>query len=165
MKQVLIFLLIGNMLFADEWIDSVANRVDEDAVNWANNLLNSQLRNKSPCGNCISPSSYEGESNKTLILMSFSIPEDIWLSLSLEAEKKGASFVIKGLPENSFSELAYRIAEMKKRGLNTPIRLDPNLFDEYAVSLVPTFILDGRKISGTISLDYAEEKLREGKSV
>jgi len=93
-----------------------------------------------------------------LVFVSFSLPEGVWLSLSQDLEKIGGTFVLRGIPQNSFKELAQRIYKLRQNGVNADIQLHPQLFDEYVIQKVPTFVVtDGThwdKISGTLSLEY-----------
>ncbi len=74
-------------------------------------------------------------------------------------EKNGGVFVLWGIPEISFNALAHKVKELSDLGILAPIQVIPNLFTEFDVDSVPTFIFrDGEKydkIVGNISLSYA----------
>lgn len=95
------------------------------------------------------------------IFVSFSMPKESIKALALEAKKYNAVLVIRGLIENSFLKTATFLKE-----LGEDVVLDPLLFRDYNIVVVPTFIeaqLSGyRKISGNITLSYALSKFKEG---
>lgn len=95
------------------------------------------------------------------IFVSFSMPKESLKALAVEAKKHKAVLVIRGLIENSFLKTA-----MFLKNLGEGVVLDPLLFQEYNVVIVPTFIeahtAGYKKISGNITLAYALEKFKEG---
>jgi type-F conjugative transfer system pilin assembly protein TrbC len=95
------------------------------------------------------------------IFISFSMLKETLKFLAVEAKRHNALLVIRGLIENSFLKTATFIKE-----LGESVILDPLLFREYNVVLVPTFIeahqAGYRKISGNITLAYVLEKFKEG---
>jgi type-F conjugative transfer system pilin assembly protein TrbC len=105
--------------------------------------------------------SQEGSDSKLYIFVSFSMPKKSLKALAVEAKKHKAVLVIRGLIENSFLETATFLKD-----LGESVVLDPLLFREYNVVVVPTFIeayqAGYRKISGNITLVYALEKFKEG---
>ena len=102
---------------------------------------------------------------QVLVLMSFSIPDTAWISLSKELEKMGGVFVLRGLPEQSFQLLASRILKLKEQGVNAPIQIDPKSFLDYEINQVPTIVVVEEKIfdkvSGHVSLKFALEKMAQ----
>lgn len=104
-----------------------------------------------------------GKSNQKLFLFtSFALPIESWKEYSYFLEKTNGCFVLRGLPENSFSVLSRKILELKKQGVFAEILLDPESFEKYAITAIPTLVLDDGKqydkISGNIqpsaSLSY-----------
>ena len=97
------------------------------------------------------------------VFVSFSMPEEAFLALSNEIVRVGGVMVLRGLPGNSFKNLAVKIYELKKQGLRATIQVDPRLFSKYSITTVPTFVTtkDGRydKLSGNVSLAFALEKM------
>ena len=83
--------------------------------------------------------------------------------MSKELEKEGGVFVLRGLPNNSFSELAAKLLSLKKSGVNAAIQLNPIFFQTHQITNVPAFIVKAgdefNKISGNISLKSALEKM------
>lgn len=100
-----------------------------------------------------------------LVCISFSVPKESWVSLSNEVEKTGGAFIVRGLPDNSFQQLAYRVKELKDAGVNVPIHIDPRCFKKYLISEVPSFVVvdGGRydKVAGNISLKGALELMAQ----
>lgn len=144
------------------------NAAEELTADW----LKEQLRNAYPSDQietifagkkCL----YEGDfllsEPKIFVAMSFSVPDSVWLSLSKELEKAGGIFVLRGLPNNSFTELASKLFSLKSRGVNAPVQLDPKFFQAHHITSVPAFVVKVEegfgKITGNISLKCALEKM------
>jgi conjugal transfer pilus assembly protein TrbC len=102
---------------------------------------------------------------QTLVFMSFSVPEQVWLSLSNELEKVEGTFVLRGLPNQSFQALASQILHLKEKGVKATIQLDPKRFLEYDILQVPSIVVaEGKifdKLSGDVSLHFALQKMAE----
>lgn len=92
---------------------------------------------------------------KLLLFVSFSLPMESWKEYSPFLEKVGGSFILRGLPGNSFSVLSKKIIELRKEGIQAEILLDPESFEKYAITAIPTLVLDNGKqydkISGNIT--------------
>ena len=101
---------------------------------------------------------------QVVVFASFSMSDGVWLALSQEIEKVGGAFVLQGLPSNSFKELAAKIYHLRQKGINATIQLHPQLFEQYQVNKVPTFmVIEGNhwdKLAGNISLKYALEVIK-----
>ena len=105
---------------------------------------------------------HDAESKKgnkpILIFVSLSMPKESLKSLYKEAEKQNLPLIIRGLKNNSFQETAEAI-----RNLEISVQIDPNLFEEHEIKMVPTFVMlrknEPLKIKGNISLSYALKKL------
>ena len=97
---------------------------------------------------------------KFCIAASMSMPDQIWISLSNEIRDKkiDASFVLQGLPNNSFKELAEKIKELSDKGFSANVELDPTIFEDFQIGHVPVFLSIGKgqadRISGNLSLSY-----------
>jgi type-F conjugative transfer system pilin assembly protein TrbC len=76
-----------------------------------------------------------------LVFMSFSVPLESWKETSFYLEKLNGAFVLQGLPNNSFEELAKQIIQLRQKGIRAPILLDPHTFTTYNVTSSPTFVL------------------------
>ena len=103
----------------------------------------------------------ESSHSSLYIFVSFSMPRETLKALAVEAKKHNAVLVIRGLTQNSFSKTAMVLKE-----LGEGVVLDPTLFKEHNIQVVPTFVRkhdEGySKISGNVSLAYALSKLKEG---
>jgi conjugal transfer pilus assembly protein TrbC len=110
-------------------------------------------------GECFSPKEEE-ESLKMCI--SFSMPEEAFLFLSKELEFHGGSFVLRGIPKNSFSEFFKKIQHLRDIGLQAPFSIDPDLFEEFSRNGVPTLLLMGEegvdRLVGNVSIRDSLEK-------
>lgn len=100
--------------------------------------------------------------NQLLVFVSFSMPLQTMKELAVDAEKYNAKLVIRGLVDNSFKKTAEKLSDFQ-----SGLEINPNLFKEFNVKHVPTFISlkDGQeqsRLSGNVSLSYAAEKLKEG---
>lgn len=163
----------------NSWIKQAANRSDPEAVEWLkqhlveyplqqNILPRQDIQNKTvknECFNCSSDSQEIFSDPQVFVFMSFSIPDETWVSLSGELEKVGGIFVIRGLPKHSFTELASKILSLKEKGVNSPIQLDPKKFQAYQLTSVPVFLIEEEKsydqLMGNISLKFAIDMMAQ----
>lgn len=103
--------------------------------------------------------------NKASIFISFSVPIESWKDLSCELEKAGGVFVLNGIPNGSFSEFADKVKEIRSKGIDAPIQIDPQSFEKYGIEHVPAFVLDDGnefdKIYGNIPLSKALQLIAE----
>lgn len=102
---------------------------------------------------------------KIYVFMSFSVPKQVWKSLMAMHARYSFTFVIRGLPDNSFKTLGKKADE-----IGCPFIIDPNLFERFQIDRVPAFVfVDGDQhegVYGNISFDYAIEHLqKEGKGL
>ena len=176
------------------WIQELADKIEEGAIDtswvtdmkdvsaiseehreWAeeffskgnsNSVSGESLLTGKCSGQCFSGTPISDNPQGLYVFISFSVPQETWLSLSKELEERGGAFVLRGLPENSFNEFAQRLSELTEKGLNAEVILDPTLYQKYEVTHVPTFVVvdgdDFDKISGNISLQYALEQTGQG---
>ncbi len=79
--------------------------------------------------------------NNLFVFTSFSTPIETWKEYSYHLEQLGGAFVLRGLPNNSFEELQKKILEIRKAGIRAQILLDPEAFEKYEITAVPTLIL------------------------
>ncbi len=95
------------------------------------------------------------------IFVSFSIPKETLKALANEAKKYNGLLVIRGLIDNSFLKTAKFLQEV-----GVGVILDPTLFKQYDIKVVPTFVKTHKslyqRIAGNISLAYALDKFKEG---
>ena len=71
---------------------------------------------------------------------------------------------MRGIYNNSFSKTKDKILEIEPKGLM--IDIDPQLFRQFKIERVPTFILlkDGKEVNrlvGNVTLEFAHQKLNE----
>jgi conjugal transfer pilus assembly protein TrbC len=145
------------------WLNEVEKRLDEDAVAWLRKEINPtgepppSLPLQRDCKNCFRGK--EIEEPKLLVFISFSVPENIWLSLAQEMKDYQALFVLRGLPDNSFKSFAQKMAHLKEQGMEASLQIHPQLFKDYDIKSVPSFVFVAsdtiHKVSGAVSLDYA----------
>ncbi len=120
-----------------------------------------------PCAGCSAQAAIPTrEDGKTLrIFMSFSVPLESWKDLSGQLEMTDGFFVLKGFPDNSFEEGTLKIMELRTKGVNAPIDIDPAAFEEFEIDSVPAIVLeDGKKtdtIQGNLRLDAALREIAE----
>jgi len=162
--------------FADQAIE----RIDESAMKFLQELYEKAHLEQSDCP-CKKqargipqaspqpvPAQKALKSSKIRIFISFSVPIDTWLDYSTHLEQLNGEFVIRGLPENSFQILSQKMMEFRKHGINAPVQIDPEAFELYRISVVPTISLEEEthrdQISGNIRLDAALQKFLENGS-
>lgn len=158
----------------NDWVEKITERTDPEAMQWIKEKLTKDkqleiLRNAASeslqlttkkCSTVTEPV----ETDIPLyVMISFSVPDSAWVSLSNAMETCGAVFVLRGLPDNSFKELSKKIQHLNHLGVKAPIQINPKHFSDYQITHVPTFLIieddTHRKISGNISLAYAIEKM------
>ena len=97
--------------------------------------------------------------SKILVFISLSMPPESLKMLFTEAEQQKAMLVLRGLKNNSFKE-----TEQVLRELSVSASIDPNLFDKYQITAVPTFVYlkndENVTLSGNVSLSYALKKFK-----
>lgn len=145
---------------AEEFLNSLAKPPIEEALSF---LEQATTPRDNPQKKCTfhSPFSelsplHQQKNSKLLVFTSFSLPLESWKEFSHVLQKTGGSFVLRGLPENSFQILSKKIIELKKAGIQAEILLDPECFEKYAINAIPSVVLeDGKchdKIAGNIKL-------------
>jgi type-F conjugative transfer system pilin assembly protein TrbC len=102
--------------------------------------------------------------NGILVFVSFSMPDISLRELGENAEKHGATLIIRGLHRGSFLKTRDKILSAGENGLQLDI--NPEFFRKYRADRVPTFILlengeEIHRLSGNVTLEYAAAKLRE----
>ncbi len=152
-----------------KWIRDAAERVDPETINWVRELLSQQTDKKNKDLNYLEKLSQgkcrfnseivRDQDFELFVCLSFSVPDETWLSLSKELEKIKGTIVIQGLPQNSFKEFYKKIRLLDKKGFTANLQINPVLFEKYQVSEVPSFITIKSngfdKVRGNITLDYA----------
>jgi conjugal transfer pilus assembly protein TraW len=106
---------------------------------------------------------------RLFIFISFSVPVESWRDLSCELDKAGGVFIVNGIPNNSFQEFAVKVKELRQKGIDTPIQIDPLSFEKYGIEHVPAIVLDAGhafdKIYGNVRLSIALDLMAESGAV
>lgn len=100
-------------------------------------------------------------SPKLFVFVSLSMPEASLKELGHQAKKHSAVLVMRGLHQDSFVKTAEKLKE-----LGITVDIHPDLFEQYQVTIVPTFIQiqDGKlihRLSGNVTLPFCVEKFGE----
>lgn len=171
LRLVLVMSSYCLFLFGDNWLEQVSKRVDEDAVAWMRERLRIEERSRStiitPTANkqCIKSSIQEDTDYEVMVFVSLSVPSSVWCEISKELEQMKGTFVLRGLPENSFKEFAVRTKQLTDLGVTAPIQINPRAFTEYDISIAPTIVIKKNgsydKVGGCISIRYALELIAE----
>ena len=103
-------------------------------------MLLSETGEGSSCKNCKSNISNQKTDtrNGIIVFISFSMPDVAIKELCKSADKYGATVVLRGLHEDSFLKTKDKILEVSSNGLSLSIH--PDLFKQYDISRVPTFV-------------------------
>ena len=72
--------------------------------------------------------------------VSMSMPKATLKEISEHLEHVGGSFVLRGLPGGSFTDFVQEVAILRSMDINANIQIDPDLFEDYSVTAVPTFV-------------------------
>uniref|UniRef100_UPI0007E494E9 TrbC family F-type conjugative pilus assembly protein n=1 Tax=Orientia tsutsugamushi TaxID=784 RepID=UPI0007E494E9 len=72
------------------------------------------------------------DKQKTFIFVSFSMSDEALKSYFAESQKAGAQLVMRGLINNSFTQTKNKTME-----LGISFDIDPSLFEQYKVDVVP----------------------------
>lgn len=154
-----------------EWLSGLSQHSEDEAIHWIRDALIKEKkelgiwRSQTPhpmeqkCKGCLKSELKEDIESSFIIFMSFSVPDDVWLSLSKEVESIDGLIVLQGVPNNSFKDLAEHLLRLKSKGMNATVQLHPQLFNQYEISHVPSFVLrEGPsfdKVTGNISVGFA----------
>ncbi len=148
---------------------------DQELAQWlkkelehSQQLVKKELKKAIPSLGTCNYANAADQQQDLIICVSFSMTDQALLSLAEELESLGGVLILRGLPDNSFKELAKRLTSLKNKGLQAAIQINPQLFQDYNITQVPTFILreekEWYKLSGHVSLDYALEQFEKEKS-
>ncbi len=104
---------------------------------------------------------YHNEEPTFLAFVSLSLPEASFKEISSHLEKIEGQFVFRGIPNHSFEGFLKVIIGFREKGILAPIIVDPESFEEYDVTEVPTFVLiqgkTFKKVIGNVSIPYVLE--------
>lgn len=84
-----------------------------------------------------------------ILFVSFSMPEELLIELSMQAQKYNIPLVIKGLVNNDFKETLGKIQEVKTKATATHrdfhgVSIDPIWFEQFDIKNVPALVLTHR---------------------
>lgn len=100
-----------------------------------------------------------------LVFASFSLPLESWKELSLFLEKTHGTFVLRGIPDNSFPLFSKKVQELRKAGVNASIEINPDAFEQYDIQAVPALVLVSHhksdKITGNVSPEASLRMIEE----
>lgn len=124
---------------------------------------------------------YEGmgpaEESALFIMVSCSMPRESIERLASQANKAGATLVLRGMVDDSLKKTAETVADFLQRYPGAQFQIDPTVFKRFAVAQVPAFVIstpppdtktcgqecDPRNtfssVAGDVTLDYALEYL------
>ena len=111
----------------------------------------SQPDKKCPRGGCLTNATIEDEDPSLMVFISFSVPEASWKEHSQVLERLNGAFILRGLPDNSFSEFARKIKHLREAGINAPILIDDEAFAKYRVHHAPTIVLKKGQIHDKVT--------------
>lgn len=130
-----------------DFLQAIPLASDKEDVTWAQSIDVLQEQKKCPCSSEVMEIASEKNSSpyQLFLFTSFSVPVQSWLEHSSFLERAGGSFVLRGLPENSFSTLSRKILDLKRAGVKANIILHPDAFEKYAIKAVPALVVDNGK--------------------
>lgn len=112
------------------------------------------------CGMNLKSQISKNSSTKFYIFVSASMPQESLKALGREAQKIGAHVVFRGLVGETFPA-----TQAYMKDLNIAAEIDPPKFDDFQVTVVPTFILTNNqtfdRVAGHISLFEALDQFRK----
>lgn len=98
-------------------------------------------------------------SPQLFVFISFSVPLETWKDHSYFLKKLGGTFVLRGLPNNSFETLSQKLLELRQDGIDALVTLDPPLFEAHEITMVPSIVLldkeNSDKVAGNIKISSA----------
>jgi conjugal transfer pilus assembly protein TrbC len=155
-----------------QWLEKAKNNIDEDAVNWLREKLQNEVKKDKPqiqTSLSTNKKCFVGTSKESvpqlLVFISFSVPDEIWITISKSIAQFDGILLLRGLPKNSFSELAVRLRALKEKGFLGEVQINPMLFEQFEVTQVPSYVITDAnhydKITGNISVNYAIEAMGE----
>lgn len=101
-----------------------------------------------------------GQEQKFMIFISLSMPKSSLQALYREAVAQQVPLILRGLKNNSFKNTVSYLQE-----LEIAVQIDPYLFAQYQVTVVPTIVHltnNGfNSLSGNVSFEFAKNKLLE----
>ena len=103
--------------------------------------------------------SNSAHADDSYIFISLGMPKESLNSLFEEAKELEVTFVLRGLKDNSFKQTTEYLQSLNVEA-NPSIIIDPNLFKEHDITAVPTFVSGENKLTGNVTIKFAQEKLK-----
>jgi conjugal transfer pilus assembly protein TrbC len=118
-------------------------------------------------------------SARLYVFVSFSMPPASLRRLASQAATAGVPLVLRGMVEESLPATARRTAELIGMAPGTSVEIDPGPFRRFGITRVPAYLIAapapacknacvpedaGPVIVGDVTLDYALERLAQGRS-
>lgn len=116
-----------------------------------------------------------GQDSTLYVMVSYSMPTEALERIAMQAERAGAIMVLRGLVKGSMKETVTRSQALVDRFPRAQMQINPNIFRQFAVRQVPTFVLTRDEtelksctkacdasahfvsVAGDVSLEYALE--------
>lgn len=166
-KYLAVFLVLSIACYAEDSSKDVSSWLKEELRETLAQNFKKPSEEPAPIKKCATGIK-EPIDAELFAFVSFSMPDEALLVLAKDIGTVGGVLVLRGLPDNSFKALAKRLLVLKEKGLTTTIQINPRLFEDYNVAMVPAFVLPGEqtfdKVSGHISLEYALEIFEDGET-
>lgn len=99
------------------------------------------------------------------IFVSLSMPQARLIELLRDAKQYDGMVVLRGLKNNSYKDTANYLQKIIEKA-GAGLMIEPNLFTEYNITKVPTFVLNDSvlkkydKVTGNVTLKYALAEMK-----
>lgn len=107
----------------------------------------------------------EKKAFEAIYFVSLGIPREGLLPMLQDAARYNIPATIRGLVNNDFRQTASVMYELSKESKNTGVQVDPTLFADYRITVVPALVVNcpghSDVIRGSLSLTQALEKVAE----
>lgn len=107
----------------------------------------------------------EKKTFEAIYFVSLGIPREGLAPMLQDAARYNIPATIRGLVNNDFRQTASVMYELSKENKNTGVQIDPTLFADYHISVVPALVVNcpghSDVIRGSLSLTLALEKVAE----
>lgn len=135
-------------------LGSSPQSIDQD---WINQLAQQQQ--------AAGPQSMEKKKPEVIYFVSSSIPSEGMRNILRDADRLGIPAVMRGLIGNDFRRTAAYIMELAQPENVGGVQIDPTLFKQYGINVVPTLVVTCGatydRIQGNVKLDRALQIIAE----
>jgi len=146
-----------------EFVEQADQALHDEAQMFLKKLFDDAASDPRDCTKC--SQKFTAPNHNLMVFISFSVPLESWKEWSYTLEKLGGTFVLKGIPENSFPIFLKKVIELRLAGVSAPIYIDPEAYEKFGIEAVPTVLaLNGTKydkVAGNIRLDAALKMFNE----